>query len=93
MDFATEDMVDLTTNISGQPGPGPTPGTDDLHFTFTQYQATDVWEVVHNLGKRPSVTVVDSAESVVMPNKIVYDSDNQVTVSFLASFAGKVYLN
>ena len=48
--------------------------------------------IVHGLGKFPSVTVVDSANSVVVGN-VAYDSPNQVTVTFEASFSGKAYLN
>lgn len=40
--------------------------TDDRHHTHKQAQAAKVWTVVHNLGKRPAVTVVDSAGTVVI---------------------------
>lgn len=40
--------------------------TDDRHHTHKQAQAAKVWTVAHNLGKRPAVTVVDSAGTVVI---------------------------
>ena len=65
----------------------------DKHFTFEQGIASDTWIIQHNLNKRPSVFVVDSANCVQIPDEIVYDSDNQVTVQFISAFAGKAYLN
>lgn len=50
------------------------------------------WEITHNLGKFPSVSIVDSANSEVI-GEVVYNSNNQLTVSFSAAFSGKAYLN
>lgn len=61
--------------------------------TFTQGMASDTWVIIHNLNTEPSVTVVDTAGKVQIPNEIIYDSKNQVTVQFLSEFAGKAYLN
>lgn len=62
-------------------------------YTFEQGIASDTWIIEHNMGKRPSVTIVDSAGNMQMPNEISYDSDTQITVTFLSAFAGKAYLN
>ena len=67
--------------------------TGDKHFVYTQAASSNVWVIHHGLNKKPSVTVVDSAESVVIPDDIKYDSLNTCTVYFLASFTGKAYLN
>ena len=61
-------------------------------FVFNQNTASNTWVIVHGLGKFPSVTVVDSANSVVV-GSVAYDSPNQVTITFEASFSGKAYLN
>jgi len=53
---------------------------------------SQVWTVQHNLNKRPSVTVVDSAGSDVI-GKISYINDNELTITFNASFSGSAYLN
>lgn len=63
------------------------------HYTHDQAIASDKWVIEHNLNKRPSCHVVDSAGNIQMPNEIVYDSDNQVTIYFISSFAGYAYLN
>jgi hypothetical protein len=70
----------------GDPGPG------SATYTHTQGTLAATWNVVHNLGKYPSVSVVDSGGSVVIPN-VVYVDANNVTVTFGAATSGKVYCN
>lgn len=65
---------------------------EDKHFTFTQNTASDVWEVEHKLNKYPSVTIVDSADNVVVGD-IVYLDENNVRLVFSSAFSGKAYLN
>jgi hypothetical protein len=61
-------------------------------YTHPQLVASDTWVIVHNLGRFPSVMIVDSAGTVVIGD-IEYDSANQITLTFMAPFAGKAYLN
>ena len=61
-------------------------------YVHRQDTASSTWVIVHGLGKFPSVTVVDSGNSVVV-GTVTYDSPNQVTITFEASFSGKAYLN
>lgn len=63
------------------------------HYTHDQAIASDRWVIEHNLNKRPSCHIVDSAGNIQMPNEIIYDSDNQVTIYFISPFAGYAYLN
>lgn len=71
-------------------GGGSTGG--DTFFPYTQIIASDTWVILHGLGKYPSVTVVDSAGTVVTGD-VAYDSINQVTLTFAGAFSGKAYLN
>lgn len=87
-----KNVVDITSNISTSPYP-PGPGTGDLNYVYTQPIASSTWEVTHNLEKYPSVTIVDSGGTTIMPNEVNYDSNNKVTIKFLAQFTGKAYLN
>jgi len=64
----------------------------DKNFVFTQNVASATWVITHNLGKYPSVSIVDSADTKVN-GEIQYDNINQVTVSFRSAFAGKAFLN
>ena len=65
-----------------------------VHLTYVHNQiaSSTTWAIDHNLGKRPSVMIVDSAGSVVIGD-ISYTSDNQITLSFSAPFSGSAYLN
>ena len=64
----------------------------DANYVHTQGVPAAQWVITHNLGKKTSVTVVDSADQVVI-GQITYNSDNQVTLDFQGSFSGKAYLN
>jgi len=64
----------------------------DKHFTFVQSSAAATWSITHNLGKFPSVSIVDSGNTVVYGD-IDYTSENALTITFSAAFGGKAYLN
>ena len=61
-------------------------------FVFTQAVAAAVWNVSHNLGKFPSVSVVNN-NNVVINGEITYIDNNNLTCTFSAGFAGTAYLN
>ena len=69
-----------------------TTGGVDKHYTFIQRIPSDVWEVKHNLNKYPSITVVDSSETVVIGDAEYLDI-NTVRLRFVGAFAGKAYFN
>lgn len=64
------------------------------HSTYIHNQgsADNVWIINHNLDKYPSVTIIDSADRVVIGD-VLYNDTNTLTVSFAAGFSGKAYLN
>lgn len=64
-----------------------------VNFVFEQGIASDTWIIEHNLNKRPSIFVVDTLDRVQIPDDIYYNSNNKMTVTFIAAFAGKAYLN
>ena len=61
-------------------------------FTFNQINASTTWVINHNLSKFPSITVIDTAGTVVT-GEYTYTDNNNVTLTFSAGFAGKAYLN
>lgn len=67
-------------------------GGGDAHYVHTQNVPATVWTVTHNLGKHPSVTVLDSASTLV-EGSVVHVSANSLTVTFGASFSGTAYCN
>lgn len=64
----------------------------DAHYTHTQSVPSSEWSIQHNLGKRSSITVVDSTDSVVFGDVNYIDSNN-VTITFNGAFSGKAYFN
>lgn len=61
-------------------------------YVHNQGIPSAVWEITHNLGKFPSVTVVDSALTEVVGD-IQYIDNNSIRITFSGSFSGKAYLN
>jgi hypothetical protein len=64
----------------------------DKNYVHNQTTSSKVWTISHDLNKNPSVTIVDSGENVVV-GEVQYVDNNNLTVSFNASFSGKAYLN
>jgi hypothetical protein len=64
----------------------------DKHYVYDQGIPSTTWSIDHNLGKYPSVVIVDTSNSEVIGD-IQYIDTNNLTVTFSASFAGKAYLN
>jgi len=67
-------------------------GASFQYYVFNQNSPSATWSITHNLGRRPSVTVVDSAGTVVI-GEVTYTSDNALTIQFSAGFSGQAYLN
>ncbi len=69
----------------------------DITYTHNQSTTSNTWTITHNLNRFPSVTVVDSADTIVY-GTVVYNSANQLTITFFQggsalAFSGKAYLN
>lgn len=65
---------------------------DDANFVFTQGIPSATWNITHNLGKFPSVSVADTANQL-MYGDTEYINENSLTITFSAPFSGKAYLN
>jgi hypothetical protein len=61
-------------------------------YIATQNTPAITWTLTHSLDKYPSVTVVDSAGSVVYGD-IQYISRDVIEVTFSGAFSGTAYLN
>jgi hypothetical protein len=64
----------------------------DKTYNYSQNVPASVWNVNHGLNKKPSVSVVDSAENVVF-GEVEYIDDNNVRLTFSGAFSGKAYFN
>jgi hypothetical protein len=60
-------------------------------LVFTQASVSSTWNITHQLGGRPSVTIVDSAGTVVY-GEVRYNSNTSITVLFSSPFSGFAYL-
>lgn len=68
----------------------------DKTFVFEQGVPAATWTIQHNLGKFPSVSVVDTANTAngqVYYGDVKYTDSNNLTVTFASAFSGKAYLN
>lgn len=66
---------------------------DPVAYVHNQNVPEPVWVITHNLAVQAiNVTVVDSAGTVVQGD-VVYDSPNQITLTFSSAFSGKAYLS
>ncbi len=75
----------------GDPG-SVAPGTGDAHYVHAQNTPTNLWTVTHNLAKRPSVTVFDSAGTQV-EGDVTHLDTSTLTIAFAFPFGGTVFLN
>ena len=67
-------------------------GGGDKNYVHVQNTPSATWTASHNLGKKPAVVVVDSADEVVY-GEIEYIDDNTITLTFVGAFSGKAYFN
>ena len=78
--------VENEVSIAGLKGGG------DKNYVHVQNTPSANWTASHNLGKKPAVVVVDSADEVVY-GEIEYIDDNTITLTFVGAFSGKAYFN
>lgn len=60
-------------------------------FVFEQPVPSALWTIVHNMGRRPAVTITSTADEIV-DGDVRYPNLNTVTAQFSAPFAGTAYL-
>jgi hypothetical protein len=64
----------------------------NARYKHTQGQAADIWYIPHNLGWKPSVTIVDISDNVIGAD-VEYINENVLTVKFSGTLSGYAYLN
>lgn len=79
-------VEEATRGPKGDPGTGTT-----AEITFYQDIPASTWAVAHNLGKFPSVRVVDSAGTLVFGD-VQYVDSNNLNILFSSNFAGIAYI-
>lgn len=77
----------------GPPGPqGPPGGGAGATYTHLQSVAAAVWTVAHNLGRYPSITVVDNLGGQLYPDVRYVDADI-VQITHSVPLTGRAYCN
>ena len=61
-------------------------------YNHVQGVATSTWNIVHNLGFYPNVTVQDSAGNIV-EGEISYTNSDSLVLTFSTAFSGEAYLS
>ena len=61
-------------------------------YIHNQVTSQSTWNINHNLNKYPSVSVVDSGQTLVYGD-VEYIDLNNCTITFKSGFGGKAYLN
>ena len=64
----------------------------EVVYVHTQPTPSKVWQVQHNLGKYPSITIVDSAGTQV-EGDVDYTDTNNCILTFEGAFSGKAFCN
>jgi hypothetical protein len=92
VDIYHNDWPSCPTSIETGAGPGGTTITGDAYFEYPRTTPSTIWSVVHNLGKYPSVTVVDDQGQMVEAS-VYFPSLNVVIISFSVATTGTAFMN
>lgn len=65
---------------------------EDTNFVHIQSSPSALWEIEHTLDKKVSVTVTDTAGTVI-EGRVVINDGSKVTVEFNSPFSGEAVLN
>jgi len=60
-------------------------------YVHTQGTPSSLWEFTHDLGGKPSVTVVDNSKNVVVGD-VTYIDESSIRIQFTVAFSGYAYL-
>ena len=84
----------LVTSINGIEPDVSGAVTLPTQYHHVQASAAATWTIVHNLGKYPSIVVIDSAGTrYLVEGDAEFPNENTVILHFSAGFAGDAYLN
>jgi hypothetical protein len=68
------------------------PEVGDVTYVHNQGTPSNIWNVTHNLGKYPAVTVLDSSGAQVHGN-VSHTDTASVVITFSAAFSGTATFN
>lgn len=65
---------------------------DDKNYIHIQSVPSAVWDIIHPLGKRPSVTVLDSTGRIMI-STVNYVGTNRIIIKHAGAISGEALLN
>lgn len=83
--FTEEDIAEIVQRIEQD-------DVRDKNYIHSQIVSSNEWTINHDLGKFPSVTVVDSSGALIF-GEVEYLSNVTVVLRFSSEFSGVAYLN
>jgi hypothetical protein len=81
-----------TISIASGRALGPADIPQLVSFQHIQSAASDTWEIEHNLGFFPNVTVIDSGGNMVEAN-VTYTNTATLTITLSSAISGVAYLS
>lgn len=75
----------------GPPGPTGPPGASALGVEFQQATPSLTWNITHNLGRKPSVSILDAAGNELLAD-VQHVSNNAISVYFSVPTVGSAVL-
>jgi len=91
-DTSSESYQDPRTRANDNTPCGLLTIIGDKNYVHDQSGASAIWTINHALDKKCSVTVVDSAGTVVV-GEVDYTDSNTTTITFNSAFSGYAYCN
>ena len=90
--------ADGSSGATGSSGSAGTSGSSGISvgnaYLHTQSSSSSTWTINHNLNyKYLSVTVYDSSDNIMLPESIIANSANQLTISFGVNESGYAMLS
>lgn len=89
-DFATE--AEVKAGLAADKSISPATLTSVLYRKISYPIAASTWNIIHNMGRCPSVTVTDSAGTVV-GGDVSYPTVDTVRIDFAFEVSGDAYLS
>ena len=88
----SSNSVSLSTTTANTVTVNSSAAGSDAHFEHIQSNASDQWDITHNLGKKPAVTIQDNNGYEVIA-VVHHMSLNRVIIEFKTPTYGKAYFN
>jgi hypothetical protein len=87
--IAANPTIELWYDTDASSGGG---ASGPISYVHNQGTASAMWQIIHNLGWYPNVTVIDSSNAMV-EGEVIYVSVNRVDIGFSGGFTGVAYLS